>query len=350
MTGTILKNEEFDIKGIFPTCSKNFSWNKEATRRESDADNFTILCSDFYNQVSHGHDTTQFSKLCRVLGLYLNHIKSRQNEIHVKSCCELFYYKLKKDIMHNLNFTDANICYKSMMKKDDKRKFSTSISNICVNYSANIDEDTSKLLEHLFKIYYYIDLFKNPVQGTTTEMRKFKQEIIDLENYSCNNKIRLKEELENIINVCEGYIKGWKHHQTAKHAASLLTENNWIDLRKIKLTELGDEILKKHRTKDLRTTEMMQQKTLYSQSLMITVTDDVTNTRISIGTVFLTFSILIIIFILYKYTPYFSLLKPSVLKLRRNLKKNYKNNPDLMFSFDDEYKNSVDDSYKIAYS
>ncbi|GAW84512.1 variable surface protein [Plasmodium gonderi] len=351
-SGTILDSEDFDFTGIFPTCTNGFSWISHHHNRNQESHKFTTLCSDFYKDEGLENRSSDFSILCRVLGLYLKHIESKGYGINLKSCCELFYYKLEKELMHSfkLKCTDSLQCYEKMTKKKSIRNFPTTISNICMKYYENVEEDTYKLLEHLFKIYYYIDLFKNRSQCTTTEMRKFQQKIIDLENYSCNNKSRLKAELEKIINVCEGYIIGWKDHHTAKHAAYLLTEKNWIGLRKMKLTELGDEILKKKRKKDVKTTEIMEQETIHSQLLMDNVTDDVTNTGLSNGTAFIGFSILIITFILYKYSTYFSFLKPSVRKLRRKFNKNNKNNLDFLNSFDVEYKNINDNIYKISYS
>ncbi|GAW84165.1 variable surface protein [Plasmodium gonderi] len=337
----LLKLIYFDIKGIFPTCSKDFTWDKEATRRESDAHNFTILCSDFYNQVSHGRDTTQFSKLCRVLGLYLNHLERRSNDIDVKSCCELFYYKLEKELIPNfeLKCNEPNECYKKMIEQK-RSTFETKISNICMEYSGNIEQDTSELLNYLFKIYYYIDLFKNPQVSDTGKMRLFKGEIEHLENYDCKSKRRLKAELEKIIEICQGYINSWTLSPRI-HAAKLLTDS-WMKTRRMKIQNLNDQTFMKNGSDKVINNVIAQTEALEFQPLMDTMTGGDTHTGISVGIIFITFSILIIIFILYKYTSYFSFIKPSVWKLTRKLNKNKNNNLDFMYSFHDKYK--------IAYS
>ncbi|GAW83917.1 variable surface protein [Plasmodium gonderi] len=329
-------DDDFDINGIFPTCTDGFDWDIHS-RRSQLADDFTNLCSNFYNKEMPGNLSTPFSQVCRVLGLYLNHIEGNVEDTKKKDWCILFYYKLKKDIINKYPLKECNNSkeYYRKMTEVNNAKYGTRISSICMEYFVNIDQDTSKLLEYLFEIYNCINVFKTYQKRTTENMHKFKRYIQKLEEHHYKNKIQLKSELEKIINKCEFYIKEWNSDtHFAKHASDLLTFDNWIETRKRKLEELGKITLMNSGTYNLTNTEMQHTKVIGSPALMSYATDDVTNTGISIGT----------------HTPYFIFLKPRVKKLRKKLIKNNKNNREIMYSFDVENKNSVDDRYKIAYS
>ncbi|GAW84033.1 variable surface protein [Plasmodium gonderi] len=340
---TISEDKDFDFNGIFPVCTDGFNWDKEAYRGEPDANKFTSLCSGFYIQESKGNRSTDFSKLCRVLALYLKYIGAKEEYVR-KNCCKLFYYKLKKDIIDIFlknEYPEANVCYQKMI---DYRKngLDIQISNICKDDFVNIDVDSCKIMENLFEIYNYINLFKsNSYQRTTQKMRDFMSCIKKLETHSDKYKNRLKEELDKIIKICVQYRNNWEGWH--KSASDLLTES-WIEKRRI---YFNGEAAK---TKSIHVQTQTLESTVFdSQASMSTDTGGETSTGINIGMVFITFSIFIMIIILYKYTPYFSFLKPRVRKIRRRLNKNNKNNLDLMYSFDVEYKNLIHDRYNMAY-
>ncbi|GAW83909.1 variable surface protein [Plasmodium gonderi] len=321
MSDTKLEDEYFDFNGVFPECTDGFDWDTGAFRGRGDANKFTTLCSGLNLKLTTENRSTEFSQLCRVLGLYLKHIETNKNE-HAQRCCKLFYYKLKKDIMDkfNLKCNDAKSCYLEMANHK-ANGLDTQISDICLKHLIHIDGDTFKIMEYLFEIYNKVNLFNTNNQRTTSNMHKFKEYIEKLEIYFYKYRSEIKEELGKIIKICEGYISEWEaDKRLAKHASDLLKYDNWINTRKRKLEEEEEE----NTRSDWRPTETLESKVLYAKAIMIPRTDD--------------------------YTHYFSFLKPSVRKLRSMFNKNNKNNMDLMYSFDVEYKNSIDDRYKIAYS
>ncbi|GAW84507.1 variable surface protein [Plasmodium gonderi] len=341
-----MEKNEFDFTGIFPNCTDNFLWGIYEHRSSNSQQDFTKLCSRFKNNVTNSdYSTHNFVQYCQVLGLYLEHIFNKKSSLEPKSCCKLFYYKLKKDIMDNftLNCTEANNCYMKMIEQTGVN-ISNEILGVCKDYFVHVDTDALKIMENLFEIYKDINLFNtNSSQRTTTKMHPFKSSIEKLEKHPDKYKSQLKTEFEKIIEICKGYKKNWTYAPIS-HAASLLSDK-WIDetRKKINGEDTGEtRSNERHR-------ETLQTNVLEAEALMGTMTEGETHTGISIGTIFITFSILIIMFILYKYTPYFSFLKPRERKLRR-LHKNKKNNMDFIHTFGVEYKNSVDNRYKISYS
>ncbi|GAW83902.1 variable surface protein [Plasmodium gonderi] len=340
------EDEYFDFNGIFPECTDGFDWDTGAFRGRGDANKFTTLCSGLNLKLTTENRSTEFSELCRVLGLYLKHIETNKNE-HAQRCCKLFYYNLKKDIIDNftLKYTGSENCYR-IMTEYRRDNLDTQISSICLDHFVNIGNDTFKIMKNLFEIYKYINLFETqPIQRTTTNMHKFKSSIEKLETHLYKYKNQLKLELEKIIKRCEGYKKNWKTVLTGVHASYHLYDK-WIEERRIKINEENAGAKKSNEGHG----ETLKTNVLRPKVLMHTGVDVETHTGISVGMIFITFSLLIIMFILYKYTPHFSFLKPRVRKLRRVLKKNNKKNLGLMDTFDFEYKNSLDDMYKIAYS
>ncbi|GAW84144.1 variable surface protein [Plasmodium gonderi] len=350
MSDNKLESKEFDFTGIFPTCTENFSWGVLDHRSGSTAHHFTELCSDFKNVVTENDSNIgNFVQYCRILGIYLEHIDNNKHKLNPEACCKYFYYRLNKDILdkYKCNCGGTQKCYEKMAEQEKSSKFMTKISNICKDHFVNIDTDALKIMENLGEIYNCINIFKTNRNRTTSNMHLFKRYIEELEKNSYKYKSQLKKELEKIIKKCEDYIREWEADKNfAKHASDLLTHKNWINERKRKL---NGEVQKTTNSvvKQIQTSEF---NVLVNKTLMSHMKEDVANTGINIGTIFIRFSVLIIIFILYKYTPYLSFLKPRVRKLRRRLNKNNKNNLDFMYLFDVEYKYSADDRYKIAYS
>ncbi|GAW83905.1 variable surface protein [Plasmodium gonderi] len=335
---TISEDEDFSFSGMFHTCTNGFNWDINS-QRSNDDEKFTGLCNNFYYAVNDAKTLDyNFIKYCKVLGIYLKHIENNKSSLNKVSCCKLFYYRLKNDIMDKISLikcSKVKDCYQKMI--DQNTIYSgTDISDICIKYSEHIEQDTFKVLAYMFDIYTYIDLFNNRHMSNTGKVREFKSKINDLVNYHYKNKIRLKAELQKIIEICQRYITSWTSFPKV-HDAGVLKEDNWISEITRKIEILGNETLKEERAEDVRITGNLQMQTLDEQISMSHVIDDISNTGISIGTIYISFSILIITFILVR-------------KLRRVLKKNKKKNLGLMDTFDFEYKNSLDDMYKIAYS
>ncbi|GAW84470.1 variable surface protein [Plasmodium gonderi] len=344
-----MENNDFDFTGIFPNCTDNFLWDIYQNRSRSTQQEFTKLCSTFKNDVTNSDSKIHnFVQYCQVLGLYLEHIYNKGLTLKPNSCCKLFYYKLKKDIIDKfaLKCTYANNdCYNKMIQKAGVN-ISSKILGICKDHFVDIDNNTSALLDYLFEIYKDINLFSTePLQRTTNNVSPFTKKIDKLEEYSRKNKIRLNAVLENIIQICVKYNNDWKYREPEKHSLYYISDK-WINKLRMKINGTYAEITGNEKGH----TENFQTKALEAETLMSTGTYGETSTGISVGMIFISFSILIIMFILYKYTTYFSFLKPRVRRLRIRLNKNNRNNMDFIYSFDFKNKNSLDGKYEISYS
>ncbi|GAW84435.1 variable surface protein [Plasmodium gonderi] len=328
-----LESESFDINGIFPTCTDGFSW--ESDDHSNASHEYTTLCSKFYIAHETGNNSPHFSKLCRLLALYLDYITTKEDEESMKkNCCILFYYKMKKDIIDNFasnKNTNAKDYYEKMTEQGQP-KISTTISKICMSYSPIIDDDVFKIIENLFEIYKWINIFNTKWrQRTTANIPNFRSWIEKLVNHPDKYKNQLMNELDKIIQIFKSYKSSWKSCPLGTHLLPYISEE-WIEGIKIKINA------KSANTKETEALnppdliipggngEKQGTKSASSQALISSGTNSETNTGMSVGMIFISSSILI-------YTPYFSFLKPTVRKLRRMLNKNNKNNLGLMNTF-----------------
>ncbi|GAW84150.1 variable surface protein [Plasmodium gonderi] len=294
------KNDEsnFNFTGLYPECRNEFD-QCSSKMHGLLYTSYSAICSDFRNNINARLSANwKIEVICIQLLFYLHDIIKKKHELNdnIKARCNYFYYKLLYIVKK----------YGGGCGKGDE----------CYKYFTDIDEKTLEIMEYLDEIYNLINEFTISHNRTTDKTHKFKWWIEKLENHPYKNESNLNEELAKIILKCEEYRKNWNDKRFDYWAALLLTDS-WMNTRKMSLNRKASET-----TKSIEEhTESLETKRVGAQPLMNTVADDVKNTGISIGTVFITFSILIIIFILYKYTPYYSFIKPRVHKLRKKLKK-----------------------------
>ncbi|GAW83924.1 variable surface protein [Plasmodium gonderi] len=310
----------FNFSGLFPECRNEFDklWFK--SQRDRDRTSYSAICSDFrinIQQNSYWYDTS-LENICIQLLYYLNYIDSKIQDVNynLRENCIYFYYKLKY-IVHKYGGScgTSKNCYNVM--RNAKKTVRINISDVCMQHFTDIDEQTLKIIEILDEIYNWINLFTNRQHRSTKNMRDFKRCFEKLEQHPYKNRSHVKEELEKIIEVCEGYRNSWKSCPIGRHALDYLT-HDWIQQKRMNINRTYTEIT----GNEERLRETLMPKALGSDISMSYVIDDVENTGI----------------------------KPKVWKLRRKFYKNKKNNVDFMYSFDVEHKNTIDDRYKIAYS
>ncbi|GAW84399.1 variable surface protein [Plasmodium gonderi] len=364
MVELMTKKNDFDLTDIFPSCRNDFdnSWSKRSVGNLYNE--YSKVCVDYKNNIAARHVGGQdFQTDCIALGLYLNYINDKNNsgkEFYLETSCKYFFYKLKHLVnKHNGNCNNTVECYKKFFKKNENEHVQRiSVPQVCLKYANDYDihGDTLKIMEYLDEIYKWINRFNNNKwERTTVNVQKFTPWIEKLENHLNKYKGQLNAELEKIIQICESYRKIWRNDKVlAVHALYYLSEK-WINERRMKINGTDTEsngsnaLYAPALIRPGTNGETKDTKESISQALISTAVNGETDTGISVGMIFISFSILIIMFILYKYTPYFSFLKPEVRNLRRKLNKNNKNNLDFVYSFDVEYKCLTDNRYKIAY-
>ncbi|GAW84606.1 variable surface protein [Plasmodium gonderi] len=333
-----INGKDLDFNSIFPTCINGFNWAPHLHTGNQLFHKLTTLCSAFRLEVtSHTLSDHSFINNCNILSLYLDHITKRINDDNKEACCKYFYYKLKKYILNNrdCNCSGSKDCYEKLIEKIGINS-EAQISDICWNHVINIDTDTFSTLEKLDNLYSTFNTFNNAALPNKSDIYKFIYALKDLEKsidkYHDSFKLSLQQANADYIS----FVKTLEEKgPQGKILLIYLKQDGYIN-----------GILKVV----LGTNE--KEESTEGNTNIGAIIDAYTDSGAGTGTgiVILTFAILVTVYILYKYTPYFSFLKPRVRKLRKVLKKNNKNYLDFMGRFDVEYKNSIDDEHKISYS
>ncbi|GAW84709.1 variable surface protein [Plasmodium gonderi] len=344
MNDAQMYSNNFDYTGIFDACNNGFSWSLLTNRGGNNASNCTNLCSKFRNAVGITNEW-KFFQLCQVLCLYLYHIKVKEQTDfdNRKSYCKCFHYKLKKNLLKKFgsNIHTTKEYYYEMINNsvDDSQKI---ISKICENHDVNIGEDTFKILENLDNIYDLIKEFYTPHNRGLSRVQSFERSMEYLEKYKDTMNESLYKELEKVFQIYKGYLTSWRD---CRYGNSVLQyfKNKWKNRYTFRDTETsantGINTISEKNTgagADTRT----------EASAIIETSDSLGSTS---GIIFFSFSIITIMFILYKYTNYGSFVKPRVRKLKSRFNKKKRYHQKLMDSFHETHHNLNYNDYQISY-
>ncbi|GAW84105.1 variable surface protein [Plasmodium gonderi] len=323
-----IKNSIIDFSGLFPTYSEGFSW--EYYKHNGQVfNNYIHLWSDIYKELGDDDRYTDFSRFCTMLAIYLNHIRTK-NIKNIQSCCKYFYYKLNKYIIEKFSPKCINPydCYKKMAAKRVQKLY-ISISEIClksINYPQDIDESIFPIfvkVDNLYNAFTKLNTVKPPSKSNLDDFRWSMKQLETHQNEYNETFIKF---LADVNNLFINFVKGLDIIDLGVEGV----------LCYIKMEEREKGILK------IKQSMSVQDSVTETATNADTYKDEDIGVGTGMGIGFLSFSILII------YTPYFSFLQTRVRKLRRVMKKNNICNLDLMHASNVEYKNSIDDTYKIV--
>ncbi|GAW84558.1 variable surface protein [Plasmodium gonderi] len=291
MDDSVDDNENFVFSGIFPVCLEDI----KMVIRNID---YSPLYYTYQNNCNHygiklAIDNPKFLTYCMHLSFYLDHIKKESSD-NKEASCKYFNYILKyfvRDI--NPSCKVERECYNRMINA--KYANIEGMSDICLQYVINFNDDTFQKFDNLYNLYN--TLINN---GDTC-----------LSNSTCFNKYT------EVSSSCQDGKKGnfCKVLQSFKELYINDGENEQKEDSEIMYTSTGT----------------------YIRMIFLSLS-------------FSTFVISLIVFILYKYTPSSSYLKPMIMKLKRIFNKKNDEYLTLLDPFEYTYKNSIDQDYRIEYS
>ncbi|GAW84097.1 variable surface protein [Plasmodium gonderi] len=315
MGSSITVNQDFNFKDIFPGCRntfKNFYWISQYVKPE--INRYSPVCRDFGHNVNLSYSQIAFNDGCVILGAYLEYIngKNRQdNTFNITSNCYYFFYKLKDLVkLYEAQCDTAKDCYEKLKKRPEGVRRIT-LPNAC-EYN-----DVEKFDNSIYQVMKYLDkLYEN------------------FESLRIFNNQRNINKARTIATECE---KNYKNLFEISKRSSNVSLNNLLKEYKNSYDQIINEI------KDHEERQKMAQ---------------VASTGNEAGVVLLTFSILIIMFILFKvkrkfnfvnYTRYGICLQRKPRKLRRMMSKKYNEHLNLMDSIEKTRNDSIYKKYKISY-
>ncbi|GAW84108.1 variable surface protein [Plasmodium gonderi] len=313
MGSSITVNQDFNFKDIFPGCRntfKNFFWNSQYVWKQ--INRYSPVCRFFGHNVNLSYSQIYFNDDCVILGAYLEYINGKNgkdNTFNITSNCYYFFYKLKDLVkLYEAKCDTAKDCYEKLKKRQQGVNTIT-LPNVCDN------KDVEKFDNSIYHVMKYLDkLYENfETLRTFSNQRNINQ-----------SRIKARECEKNYKNLLE----------ISKRSSNVSLTNLLKEYRKS-----YDQII--NEIKDHEERQKMTQ---------------VASTGNEAGVVLLTFSILIIMFILFKvkrkfnfYTRYGICLQRKPRKLRRIISKKYNEHLNLMDSIEKTRNDSIYKKYKISY-
>ncbi|GAW84565.1 variable surface protein [Plasmodium gonderi] len=359
-------NTKISFGSIFPECSNDYNFAKDMYRDILQRDGLSHVCAHFGKSVTiYQGNWSQYISPCIDLGHYLYHIKHKKDKNNIKSYCIYFSYKLKEAVSYNNNNCKSiDECYQKFIAA--KRNEKIDVLNICQGYIINIDDNTYKIFQYLDKLYETVYKRNNGKRWIcwSQDIRNYAPYMRHLESCSFKHDIYFQEML-NILNdryimLCPQLekIDLFKNipSPTISGKEEKIDEQRKIE---VEVTTQAEEKIPLKATNGIEETIQVDKKSQgeVGSPIQWTSAQHGTNTEgritssLSTGFIILPFIILIIVFILYKYTLWGSLVQRRVQKLKRMFIKN-KNNVyrDIMDYFEKTYQDSINRRRHISYS
>ncbi|GAW84462.1 variable surface protein [Plasmodium gonderi] len=364
MTGTT--KWIIDFSNILRNC-RNFynsiNWNHYMVSLRN---NLSSVCSDFQNiACPRGCHISNFIKTCQVLGLYLYSIEKKINQsINEKEACIYFFYKLK-NLMNsqNTNCKITSNCYMEMLKKNSRKPNRMDISNICMKFSSvhnDFDNYTYKIIKYMEELYDNFEILKrynsnksiHEARNSASLCNTKYQELFSMLKIKKNTSFidylnNYKSEYDQImIEITEYENKSKKIIPPTIESVTQNQEQEQDQIKK-KIPEYKTEyrnIITLDKVKAVIKAPLKERGK--QQTLPITNK----SSDISAGMAVFTCTLLVLIFILYKYTTYGTILYPYVKKIKEMLKKKKNEYHNLMDSSYMKYNNIINKKNRITYS
>ncbi|GAW84072.1 variable surface protein [Plasmodium gonderi] len=288
MQGTKNVNVNFDFSGIFPTCMYEFN----TAIRPADFEKrrkYNNLCKNIGKALANNDPS--FTLTCEDLSLYLEHIKGKGDN-EKKRYCKYFFHKLNNELKdQSYSCVGEKKCYDQIISTEQSDN--NNLFKICHGEYNDFDEKIYTIFDYLDKLYTELKWFSYDIYKCLSDSDPFNEYMKFLRDF--HNNITLQSVLDE---ANEKYNNYRRKLRDCSVAANLIYYSSW-----------------------------------------------------TVGILFvLTFSIIIFILILYKYTSY----SPYIQQILSNLKHLWNNRSEeqheLYNLFDREYKNLTYNSYRILYN
>ncbi|GAW84469.1 variable surface protein [Plasmodium gonderi] len=288
----------FDYDNIFPQCTTYYN---NATSESLYNNNTKIknACETMVHMLGVNINKEIFVSECLVLSYFLNGIKSTENEKKIP--CNYFNYKLKNVLRQcKCTYQDTETAYRHMNNAYNQENLQN--YNICSNDLKNLKDDIFFNLSFLEWLYFYLDIYNGKKNDGSFQCPYGS---FDYKKYLI------------FLSECKG------NHSFCGIIKKLQTEKS--DYMKFISKCLIDA------------------KTLG-------VTSKINTIRVSVATFIVLFTILITVFVFYRYNFFGFYLQRRLRKIRNNW--NNKNNENYILNdiFGMKYHDLIQDEYKIEYA
>ncbi|GAW84140.1 variable surface protein [Plasmodium gonderi] len=350
-----------DFDDVYMRSNENYNSIISRNWNEYKHHNFTDLCSYAKYDICRNSKGVSFTADCRKLVILLDNMSHILNGNHHNKIyfCIYLNYKLH-ELVKNYNCIVRNpIDVYRYMTEARRTWFSRTIPKTCVGYLVDLGDETFlnfRKLDQLYDNFYKFKYNKHSCSYAEYCSREYKNL---LRTSSNEQNMDFHDLLYEFIYHFEKYMIGvesckdfsqWGQPQSKTNRSAEGSTNTSA----MKVTrEMGgikeiERVIEMDGTgKNILKIISERKKTLDKARLS---PHTGTETTVSSGMAVLFFSVLIIVFIMYKYTAFGSYFNPRMRKLKRKMKKKDKKNMNIMGSHEWIYNNENGNKYQIQYS
>ncbi|GAW84004.1 variable surface protein [Plasmodium gonderi] len=350
-----------DFDDVYMKSNENYNWIIRRNWNEPKHHHFTELCSYAKYDICRLSHGSHFTVDCRRLSILLDNMKLLLNRNHHNKIyfCIYFGYKMHELLKkYNCTIKSPTVAYDYMMKAY-KYRFNTIIPKICKDYFVDLSHETYENFKKLDELYNRFYLFKNSnhscshAEYCSTEYKKLLRTISSEQNMDFHDLlyefIYHYEKYMQKLNVCKSTPQTLPPLPEQDRSRVISTEPMTVNVIRDKISKIEvSGINEMEGTGENMLKMISERKKTLDKARLSPHTG--TETTLSSGMIVLFFSVLIILFILYKYTTFGSYFNPRMRKIKRKIKKRNKENINNMDSYKLAYNNPNDNCYHIEYS
>ncbi|GAW84076.1 variable surface protein [Plasmodium gonderi] len=333
-----MENENLHLDHIFPQCRDDYKRAQiiypNGSRINTD---LGYACEDFNKEIAV-LPWSHYQVDCVSIGRYLHFIKNISK--NKKSHCKYFNYILMHKILSKgTKCYNAINCYNKMINIQNRGY--DRIPNVCKDYVEQLDGKEFRIFHDLDQLYMNFEKVK--LYSTKCRVAGF-----------CYNTYKSLLERSRHINI-DGFDNALKEfkYKYEEYMKNVYSCGNELKLlysfpeRDVSITTKTD---KSSTTEKIpRTQEEQFKETMLDTSSVAEAITEI-DSEIKSGILVLVFAILIVVFILCKYTPYFSCLKPRLGILNKRLNREHTERHNLIDSFKKELNPlKKSNKHQIAY-
>ncbi|GAW84699.1 variable surface protein [Plasmodium gonderi] len=350
MTKDSEMNPEPDFRDIFPHFSGEYNdaiyyYGKDNLSWLSDA------CTKFCTDVTGGR-CNNFIIHCTNFGRFLYYINLKKYDKYTKQRCKYYFYKFMFELgQKGIDCGGIKSCYEKMI---EKLKISNYLKDnpSCEAYFEEFDKRYLVRFSKLDKISDYIHKLRLKYYDTCWSYiyRECDELTRSLMSSECNGKRKFYDMLANVVNtyyiLCPDSkitLPPYIEHKKNKAKMTMSTHSQ----------PDGTMEQTSHALVTIQSFEEVPDNAFNSEESERILSNEMPDSENSPGVIsgffislFIIFSIL---FILSKYTNFYSVLQSRIRRIRRIFDRKYSEHKNFMYSLKRESRNTVYDSFQIAY-
>ncbi|GAW83988.1 variable surface protein [Plasmodium gonderi] len=313
-------DSSIDFNSIYPKCKNEYEEAKNIYRNGTPENtSLGFACRDICQELTGNRGMCGFYIDCLYTGSYLFHIKNNAN-IKKEESCSYYNYKLNK-IFKNFSTTCTNNeqnCYNKITS--NRTNVRINIPDICKDHIKKLEQGTYEIFNFMDELYMY--LYKIP---SGYYICHYREPCVKIYNNLLNKRKILQTQNDSIYNLLDSFSKlynNYKNHGYYCRRAQNILDSPYERDRMLLQEDESRKKIQERNEKTEKAQDIDQVQEMTSSTVQQVTSELVTqvDTGTLTGITFLIITVATIIFFIYKFTVFGSLLHPRVKKLKKRYK------------------------------